>query len=34
VMGAFGHTAWRELLFGGATRTVVESSMLPVMLTH
>jgi nucleotide-binding universal stress UspA family protein len=34
VMGAFGHTAWRELLFGGATRTIVESSMLPVMLTH
>jgi nucleotide-binding universal stress UspA family protein len=34
VMGAFGHTAWRELLFGGATRTIVASSMLPVLLSH
>jgi nucleotide-binding universal stress UspA family protein len=33
-MGAFGHRPWRELLFGGATRTIVSSSMLPVLLTH
>ena len=34
VMGAFGHAAWRELLFGGATRTIVGSSLLPVLLMH
>jgi nucleotide-binding universal stress UspA family protein len=34
VMGAYGHSGWREMLFGGATRTVVESSLLPVLLTH
>jgi nucleotide-binding universal stress UspA family protein len=34
VMGAFGHAPWREALFGGATRTVVDSSLLPVLLTH
>jgi nucleotide-binding universal stress UspA family protein len=34
VMGAFGQAPWREMLFGGATRTIVGHSLLPVMLMH
>jgi len=34
VMGGYGHTPWRELLFGGATRAVVGTSLLPVLLSH
>jgi len=33
-MGGYGHTPWREFLFGGATREVVASSLLPVLLAH
>jgi nucleotide-binding universal stress UspA family protein len=34
VMGGYGQTPWRELLFGGATRQVVGVSLLPVLLAH
>ena len=34
VMGGYGHAPWREVLFGGATRQVVGSSLLPVLLAH
>ena len=34
VMGAYGHRPWRELLLGGATRQVVATSLLPVLLAH
>jgi nucleotide-binding universal stress UspA family protein len=34
VMGGYGHTPWRELLFGGATRDVVGATSLPVLLSH
>jgi nucleotide-binding universal stress UspA family protein len=34
VMGAYGHTRLRELLLGGATRTVLESMTLPVLMSH
>lgn len=34
VMGGYGYTPWREFLFGGATREVVASSLLPVLLAH
>lgn len=34
VMGGYGHTPWREYLFGGATRDVVGASMLPFLLSH
>ncbi len=34
VMGGFGHTPWRELLLGGATREVIGSMSLPVLLSH
>lgn len=34
VMGAYGHSRVRELLLGGATRTVIESMTLPVLMSH
>lgn len=34
VMGAYGHARVRELLLGGATRTILESMTLPVLLSH
>ena len=34
VMGGYGHPPWHELLFGGATRTVLASMPLPLLLMH
>jgi nucleotide-binding universal stress UspA family protein len=34
VMGGYGHAPWREMLFGGATRDVVGTSLLPLLLAH
>ncbi|MEX0644957.1 MAG: universal stress protein [Parvularculaceae bacterium] len=34
VMGAFGHSPWREQLFGGATHDVVRASRKPLILAH
>lgn len=34
VMGAYGHSRFREVLLGGATRTVLESMTLPVLFAH
>ncbi|HWB49508.1 MAG TPA: universal stress protein [Stellaceae bacterium] len=34
VMGAYGHSRLRELVLGGATRTVLRSMTLPVLLSH
>ncbi|HEV2546546.1 MAG TPA: universal stress protein [Stellaceae bacterium] len=34
VMGGYGHAPWREVLFGGATRAVIGTSLLPVLLSH
>jgi nucleotide-binding universal stress UspA family protein len=34
VMGCYGHTRTREFLLGGATRTVLESMTLPVLMAH
>jgi nucleotide-binding universal stress UspA family protein len=34
VMGAYGHPRVRELLLGGATRTVLASMTLPVLMAH
>jgi nucleotide-binding universal stress UspA family protein len=31
VMGAYGHTRLRELVFGGATRHVLRTATLPVL---
>jgi nucleotide-binding universal stress UspA family protein len=34
VMGAYGHARVRELVLGGATRTVLATATLPVLMTH
>jgi nucleotide-binding universal stress UspA family protein len=34
VMGAYGHARVRELLLGGATRTVLASTPVPVLMSH
>lgn len=34
VMGAYGHSPLRELVFGGATRDVLSKANIPVMFAH
>jgi nucleotide-binding universal stress UspA family protein len=34
VMGGWGQASWREMLFGGATREIVGTSLLPLLLAH
>jgi nucleotide-binding universal stress UspA family protein len=34
VMGCYAHSRFREVLLGGATRTVLESMTLPVLMSH
>lgn len=34
VMGGYGHAPWREMIFGGATRQIIGTSRLPVLLSH
>lgn len=34
VMGCYGHTRFRELVFGGATRHVLQHADLPVLMSH
>lgn len=34
VMGAYGHSRFREAIFGGATRTMLEDASLPVLMAH
>lgn len=34
VMGAYGHSRFREMVLGGATRGVIEGATLPVLLAH
>jgi nucleotide-binding universal stress UspA family protein len=34
VMGAYGHSRWRELVMGGATKTLLESMTVPVLMSH
>jgi len=34
VMGAYGHNRWREMVLGGATRSVLAQASLPVLLSH
>jgi nucleotide-binding universal stress UspA family protein len=33
-MGAYGHTRVRELVLGGATRTLLEAMTVPVLMSH
>jgi len=34
VMGGYGRAPWREMLFGGATRDILSTSHLPILLAH
>ncbi len=34
VMGAYGHSRMQELILGGATRTILQSMTLPVLMSH
>jgi nucleotide-binding universal stress UspA family protein len=34
VMGAYGHSRMKELILGGATRTVLNSMTVPVLMSH
>lgn len=34
VMGAYGHSRFREAIFGGATRNMLEQAALPVLMAH
>jgi nucleotide-binding universal stress UspA family protein len=34
VMGAYGHSRWQELVMGGATRSMLQSMTVPVMMSH
>jgi nucleotide-binding universal stress UspA family protein len=34
VMGAYGHTRVRELILGGATRGILGSMTVPVLMSH
>jgi nucleotide-binding universal stress UspA family protein len=34
VMGAYGHTRLREMVFGGATRHVLREATLPVLFAN
>ena len=34
VMGCYGHARWRELVIGGASRAILESMTVPVLMSH
>ncbi|HUC16302.1 MAG TPA: universal stress protein [Acetobacteraceae bacterium] len=34
VLGGYGRAPWRELLFGGATRDLIGTGLLPLLLAH
>jgi nucleotide-binding universal stress UspA family protein len=34
VMGCFGHSRFRELCMGGASRTVLADAGIPVLMAH
>ena len=34
VMGAYGHSRFREMVFGGATRHVLNHMTVPVLMSH
>jgi nucleotide-binding universal stress UspA family protein len=34
IMGAYGHSRVRQIVFGGATRTILEGPRLPVLLSQ
>jgi hypothetical protein len=34
VMGAYGHARWAEKMFGGVSKTLLQSMTLPVLMSH
>jgi nucleotide-binding universal stress UspA family protein len=34
VMGGYGHTRLREFILGGATRNILSSMTVPVLMSH
>jgi nucleotide-binding universal stress UspA family protein len=34
VMGGYGHSRWRELVLGGATRSILKAMTVPVLMSH
>jgi nucleotide-binding universal stress UspA family protein len=34
VMGAYGHSRWRELVLGGVTQHMLENMTMPVLMSH
>ena len=34
VMGAYGHSRLREIVLGGATRSILEAMTVPVLMSH
>ena len=34
VMGGYGHSRWREFVLGGATRAMLSSMTVPVLMSH
>lgn len=34
VMGGYGHSRFREIMLGGATRTILKSMTVPVLMSH
>jgi nucleotide-binding universal stress UspA family protein len=34
VMGAYSHPRWRQTLFGGVTRSMIEDSRIPIFMAH
>jgi nucleotide-binding universal stress UspA family protein len=34
VMGAYGHSRFREAILGGATRSMLEKATVPVLMAH
>ncbi|WAC75674.1 universal stress protein [Roseateles sp. SL47] len=34
VMGAYSHARWAEVLFGGASRTLLDAMTVPVLMSH
>ena len=34
VMGGYGHSRVREMMFGGVTRSILESTACPILVSH
>ena len=33
-MGGYGHSRMREMMFGGVTRSILESAPSPILVSH